>query len=64
MDDWGCMAEEDLFFSAGGAKSLEELVESLVSKSDSAEDLNQPRVFALANGVSENVEVCLISSII
>lgn len=63
MDDWGCVSEEDLFFSAGSTKSLDELVESL-SSSDVAEDLTLSRSFPLSTGISQNIQVvpCVMSS--
>lgn len=54
-DDWGCVSEEDLFFSCGSTKSLDELVESIVC-SPTIEDLPVANDFPLADG-SHNVQV-------
>ncbi|VDM42021.1 unnamed protein product [Toxocara canis] len=56
-DDWGCVSEEDLFFSCGSTKSLDELVESITS-SPAIEDLLATNSFPLSDG-SQNVQVSL-----
>ncbi|KHN75044.1 hypothetical protein Tcan_12596 [Toxocara canis] len=61
-DDWGCVSEEDLFFSCGSTKSLDELVESITS-SPAIEDLLATNSFPLSDG-SQNLQVvpCVLSS--